>query len=128
MNWYETLKRALDQLGFKHTESDHGVFVKKGADERWAGAAAPVPAQFNFDDLTPSSIPMDPSVPLLKSQSPSTLADIAKMKSVLYREAAGSLMYAAMGSTTRHRICNLNSGPVPGKPRKGPLGSSEKDL
>ena len=35
---------------------------------------------------------------LLKSQSPSTLADIAKMKHVPYREAVGSLMYAAMGT------------------------------
>src|SRR5258708_31896945 len=55
-------------------------------------------ARFNFDDLNPSSIPMDPSTPLLKSQSPSTLADIAKMKNVPYREAVGSLMYAAMGT------------------------------
>jgi hypothetical protein len=31
-------------------------------------------AQYNFDDLKPSSIPIDPSAPLLKSQSPSTLA------------------------------------------------------
>jgi hypothetical protein len=31
-SWYESLKRALEQLGFKCTESDHGVFVKKWAD------------------------------------------------------------------------------------------------
>src|SRR5258708_24921432 len=55
-------------------------------------------AQFNFDDLTPSSILMDPSTPLLKSQSPSTLADIAKMKNIPYQEAIGSLMYTAMGT------------------------------
>lgn len=55
-------------------------------------------ARFNFDDLKPSAIPMDPAVPLLKSQSPTTLADIAKMRNVPYREAVGSLMYAAMGT------------------------------
>ena len=53
--------------------------------------------RFNFNDLKPSSIPIDPSVPLLKSQSPSKLEDVAKMKNIPYREAVGSLMYAAMG-------------------------------
>jgi hypothetical protein len=52
--------------------------------------------RFNFDDLKPSSIAMDPTASLLKSQSPTTLADIAKMANVPYREAVGSLMYAAM--------------------------------
>jgi len=28
-NWYESLKGALEDLEFKRTESDHGVFVKK---------------------------------------------------------------------------------------------------
>jgi hypothetical protein len=54
--------------------------------------------RFNFDDLKPSSTPMDPSSPLTNSQSPKMLADIAKMKNVPYREAVGSLMYAAMGT------------------------------
>jgi transposase InsO family protein len=54
--------------------------------------------RFNFNDLKPSAIPMDPSAPLSKSQSPTKLEDIAKMKNVPYREAVGSLMYAAMGT------------------------------
>ena len=54
--------------------------------------------RFNFDDLKPSSIPIDPSAPLSKSQSPNKLQDIAKMRNVPYREAVGSLMYAAMGT------------------------------
>ena len=54
--------------------------------------------KFNFDDLKPSSIPMDPSAPLTKAQSPSKLEDINKMRNVPYREAVGSLMYAAMGT------------------------------
>jgi hypothetical protein len=54
--------------------------------------------RFNFNDLKPSSIPIDPSAPLSKTQSPSKLEDIAKMKNVPYREAVGSLMYAAMGT------------------------------
>jgi hypothetical protein len=54
--------------------------------------------RFNFGDLKPSSIPMDPAVPLSKSQEPIKLEDIAKMKNIPYREAVGSLMYAAMGT------------------------------
>ena len=41
---------------------------------------------------------MDPNVPLLKSQSPMKLTDIAQMQNVPYQEAVGSLMYAAMGT------------------------------
>jgi hypothetical protein len=54
--------------------------------------------KYNFNDLKPLATPIDPSVPLSKSQSPSKLEDVAKMKSVPYREAVGSLMYAAMGT------------------------------
>jgi hypothetical protein len=54
--------------------------------------------RFNFEDLKPSLIAMDPAAPLLKSQSPTTLADIAKMANIPYPEAVGSLMYAAMGT------------------------------
>ena len=52
--------------------------------------------RFNFDDLKPLAIPMDPSAPLLKSQSPTTLAGVAHMNNVPYREAVGLLMYVSM--------------------------------
>jgi transposase InsO family protein len=54
--------------------------------------------RFNFNDLKPSAMPIDPSAPLSKSQSPTKLEDINKMRNVPYREAIGSLMYAAMGT------------------------------
>ena len=54
--------------------------------------------RFNFNDLKPLATPIDPAVPLSKSQGPSKLEEIAKMKNVPYREAVGSLMYAAMGT------------------------------
>ena len=54
--------------------------------------------RFNFNDLKPSAIPMDPAASLKTSQSPTSLAGIAKMKNVPYREAVGSLMYAVMGT------------------------------
>ena len=53
---------------------------------------------FNFDDLKPSAVPMDHNQPLGRSQCPSMLVDIARMKNVPYREAVGSLMYAAMAA------------------------------
>jgi hypothetical protein len=156
-NWYEALRQALTELGFKRTEADHGVFFKKLAgnivivavhvdDGLVTGSSTPLISKFkvemdkkykltdlgpanwllgikisrdmvnktislsqhayiegiisryNFDDLKPSSIPMDPAIPLSKSQSPSRLEDIAKMRNIPYREAVGSLMYAAMGT------------------------------
>ncbi|THH01090.1 hypothetical protein EW026_g1530 [Hermanssonia centrifuga] len=54
--------------------------------------------RFNFTDLRPISIPMDPNIPLSKSQCPTALTDIARMKKIPYREAIGSLMYAAVGT------------------------------
>lgn len=55
-------------------------------------------ARFNFTDLKPVSIPMDPNIVLSSSQCPTALADIARMKKIPYREAIGSLMYAAVGT------------------------------
>ena len=54
--------------------------------------------KFNFDDLKTCSTPMDPSALLSKSQSPTKLEDIARMRKIPYREAVGSLMYTAMGT------------------------------
>ena len=54
--------------------------------------------KYNFNDLKPLAIPIDPSIPLSKTQGPSKLEDVARMKNIPYREAVGSLMYAAMGT------------------------------
>ena len=54
--------------------------------------------KFNFDNLKACSTPMDPSALLSKSQSPTKLEDIAKMRNIPYQEAVGSLMYMAMGT------------------------------
>src|SRR5580765_5007727 len=55
-------------------------------------------ARFNFGDLKPSAIPINPAAPLSKSQSPTKLEDIAKMRNVSYREAVGSAGYADKGT------------------------------
>jgi Reverse transcriptase (RNA-dependent DNA polymerase)/GAG-pre-integrase domain len=156
-NWYDTLHKAMLELGFTRSEADYGVFFKRvGKDviivavhvddgmvtgnnvslikrfkedinEKYKitdlgpvysllgikvtrdlanktislsqqAYVEAIVTKFNFDDLKPSAIPMDPSAPLSKSQSPTLLDDIAKMRNVPYREAVGSLMYAAMGT------------------------------
>ena len=66
--------------------------------------------QYNFTNLKPSAIPMDPSTPLLKLQSPTKLADITRMKNIPYQEAVGSLMYAAM--ETHYRVCHVDGSSV----------------
>ena len=54
--------------------------------------------RFNFTDLKPYSMPMDPNIQLSKLQSPQTLEETAKMRRVPYREAVGSLMYCAVAT------------------------------
>ena len=44
------------------------------------------------------SMPMDTSIQLTTAQSPSTTTDFAQMCDIPYREAVGSLMYAALGT------------------------------
>jgi transposase InsO family protein len=84
-NWLLGIKITRDLVNRTLTLSQHAYIEA-------------IITRFNFNDLKPSSIPIDPSAPLSKSQSPSKLEDIAKMKNVPYREAVGSLMYAAMGT------------------------------
>ena len=55
-------------------------------------------AKYNFTDMKPLSIPMDPHIQLLTSQSAKSTANIAFMKQVPYRSALGSLMYLAVGT------------------------------
>ena len=55
-------------------------------------------SHFNFDDLKPSSIPIDPAQPLTRAQCPTTLTDCARMQNIPYREAVGALMYVSMGT------------------------------
>lgn len=156
-NWYDLLCKALADLGFRRTESDHGVFFKEvgnhlivlavhvddcmvtGSSVELIGKfkaemkdkypltdlgpihwllgikvtrdlaertitlsqhtyIESIITRFNFNDLKPCSTPLDPNLPLTKAQSPTTSTEIARMKNVQYREAIGSLMYAAMGT------------------------------
>lgn len=54
--------------------------------------------RFGFEDLSPVSIPMDPSIRLTSDHSPKTTNDIARMARIPYQEAVGTLMYAAIGT------------------------------
>jgi len=54
--------------------------------------------RFQLVDAPPLSTPIDPNALLTKSQSPSTPRQFDDMSNVPYREAVGSLMYAAVGT------------------------------
>ena len=54
--------------------------------------------RFQLVDAPPLSTPIDPNALLTKSQSPSTPRQFDDMRNVPYREAVGSLMYAAVGT------------------------------
>jgi hypothetical protein len=55
-------------------------------------------ARFNLQDANALSTPLDPHHKLSLSQSPSTPRQFEDMRDVPYREAIGSLMYAALGT------------------------------
>ncbi|TFY61298.1 hypothetical protein EVG20_g7113 [Dentipellis fragilis] len=55
-------------------------------------------ARFNFVDAKPLSMPMIPGVSYSKDDCPTSPADVARMCCVPYREAIGSLMYAAVAT------------------------------
>src|ERR1700678_874687 len=59
--------------------------------------------RYGFEDLKLISTPMDLSIQLTSTQSPSTTEEIGAMRNVPYHEAVGSLMYATLG--TRPDIC-----------------------
>jgi Reverse transcriptase (RNA-dependent DNA polymerase) len=52
-------------------------------------------SRFNFDDIKPVSTPSDPNVNLSKEDAPKSVMEVGRMKGKPYREAVGSLMYAA---------------------------------
>ena len=55
-------------------------------------------ARFSLTDAKAHATPMVPAVTYSKDDSPKNQADVAHMHKVLYREAIGSLMYAAIAT------------------------------
>jgi hypothetical protein len=61
-------------------------------------------------------MPLDPHTILTKEQSPTTPEEFAAMRDVPYREAVGSLMYAALGTRPDiayavHLVARFGSNP-----------------
>jgi hypothetical protein len=54
--------------------------------------------RYNFDELKPLSIPMDPAIRLTSEQSPASAAEHAIMRDKPYREAVGALNWAALAT------------------------------
>ena len=55
-------------------------------------------SRYGFEDAKPLSIPMSPNSTLSRNDCPTTTSNIGKMAGRPYREAVGSLMYAAVGT------------------------------
>ncbi|KIM63280.1 hypothetical protein SCLCIDRAFT_46055, partial [Scleroderma citrinum Foug A] len=51
--------------------------------------------KYNFSDLKPLSIPMDPNIQLSRNQAPSSPTEAARMKHIPYRAGVSSLMHLA---------------------------------
>jgi hypothetical protein len=81
-------------LGMKVTRDRHARTISF-SHESYIDA---ILTKYNFVDLKPCSIPMDPNIPLSRSHSPKTPAESATMRNIPYREAVGSLMHLAVGT------------------------------
>jgi len=55
-------------------------------------------AKFNFSDVKPVSIPLDPHIQLSEKQAPKTTSEVARMRNIPYRQAVGSLIHLASGT------------------------------
>ena len=53
--------------------------------------------KYNFSDLKPLSIPMDPNIQLSCNQAPSSPTEATRMKHIPYQATVGSLMHLAVG-------------------------------
>ena len=80
--------------------------------------------RFGLKDAKPLSMLMDPHVQLKAEQSPKTMAEVAEMCNVPYREAAGLLQYMSLGTghPSRHHVCGLCVVALPGEPGLHALG------
>ena len=54
--------------------------------------------RYNFDELKPLSMPMDPAIRLTADQAPATAAEHAIMRDKPYREAVGALNWATLAT------------------------------
>ena len=54
--------------------------------------------RFNFEELKPVSMPLDPNAEPSTSQAPKTSQEVTRMRDVPFREAVASLMYAAIAT------------------------------
>ena len=109
-NSMESIRKFITDMNKKYRLTDTGpaswllgIKISRDLDNKMLSLSQhayinAIITKYNFDDLKPMATPIDPTVPLSRSQCPSKLDDIARMKNVPYREAVGSLMYAAMGT------------------------------
>jgi hypothetical protein len=106
----ETLVQIKKDLSSKLEMSDMGelhwllgIEVKRNLEARTISLSQrsyiqSIIDRYGLTDAKPLSIPLDPHTLLTKEQSPTTTEEFAAMRDIPYREAVGSLMYAALGT------------------------------
>jgi hypothetical protein len=106
----EVLLKFKKDLGSKLKMSDMGelhwllgIEIKRNLEARTISLSQrsyiqSIVDRYGLTDAKPLSMPLDPHALLSKDQCPSTTEEFAAMRDIPYREAVGSLMYAALGT------------------------------
>ena len=99
-------------LGMKVTR-DHGNCTISLSQELYVNA---ILAKYNFTDIKPVSILLDPYIQLSEKQSSTITNEIACMRNIPYRQAVGSLIHLAAGTRpdiafTTSFISQFNNNP-----------------
>ena len=92
--WITDLGPISWLLGMKVTR-DQGNHTISLSQEPYVNA---ILTKYNFTDVKPISIPLDPHIQLSKKQSPTTTNKITCMQNIPYRQAVGSLIHLATGT------------------------------
>ena len=92
--WISNLGPISWLLGMKVT-SDCGNHTISLSQELYVNT---ILTKYNFTDIKPVSIPLNPHIQLSKKQSPTTRNEIAHMRNIPYWQAVGLLIHLATGT------------------------------
>jgi hypothetical protein len=99
----DKLKSKLEMTDLGELHWLLGIEIKRDLDKRTVSLTQrsyiqSIIDRYGLADARTCSMPLDPHNLLSKNQCPTTPQEFAEMRDVPYREAVGSLMYAALGT------------------------------